>query len=125
MRAIRCCIGVISADPCFCPRAGSGLLHGVFTRSIHGTRFCSTDFAERLLRLVDNTCWLMRRTSDGGTDYVCFRGSEEPVEMLEGYYLPPQMPLIKSRRWMNRSEALSCRHRLESSEGFRHGRPLF
>ena len=31
--------------------------------------------------------------------------------MLEGYYLPPQMPFIKSRRWMNRSEALSCRYR--------------
>lgn len=56
---------------------------------------------------------------------MCFRGGDEPVEMVEGYYLPPQMPLIKRRRWLNRSEALSCRHRLESSEGFRHGRALF
>jgi len=74
---------------------------------------------------VDNTCWLMRSSADGGTEYVCFRGSDEPVEMLEGFHLPPQMPLIKRRRWMNRSEALSCRHRLEFSEGFRHGRALF
>ena len=85
----------------------------------------STELAECLLRLVDNTCWLMRSSADGGTEYVCFRGGDEPVEMLEGYHLPPQMPLIKRRRWMNRSEALSCRHRLEFSEGFRHGRALF
>ena len=98
---------------------------GDFRQDLHGISLCSTEFAERLLPLVDNTCWLMRRSSDGGTDYVCFRGGEEPVEMLEGYYLPPQMPFIKSRRWLNRSEALSCRHRLESSEGFRHGRALF
>ena len=56
---------------------------------------------------------------------MCFRGGDEPVEMVEGYYLPPQMPLIKRRRWLNRSEALSCRHRLEYYEGFRHGRALF
>ena len=39
---------------------------------------------------------------DGGTEYVCFRGDDESVEMLEGYHLPPQMPLIKRRSWMNR-----------------------
>jgi len=56
---------------------------------------------------------------------VCFRGDDESVEMLEGYHLPPQMPLIKRRSWMNRVDALSCRSRLERSEGFRHGAPLF
>ncbi|QNJ28934.1 hypothetical protein SynA1524_01235 [Synechococcus sp. A15-24] len=45
--------------------------------------------------------------------------------MLEGFHLPPQMPLIKKRRWLNRSEALSCRQNLERSEGFRHGSALF
>ena len=95
------------------------------TASGHGLRLISTELPECLLRLVDNTCWLMRSSADGGTEYVCFRGSDEPVEMLEGFHLPPQMPLIKRRRWMNRSEALSCRRRLEFSEGFRHGGALF
>ena len=69
--------------------------------------------------------WLVRSTADGGTEYVCFRPALESVEMLEGFHLPPQMPLIKKRRWLNRSEALSCRQNLESSEGFRHGSALF
>ena len=69
--------------------------------------------------------WLVRSTADGGTEYVCFRGASESVEMLEGFHLPPQMPFIKKRRWLNRSEALSCRQNLERSEGFRHGSALF
>jgi len=69
--------------------------------------------------------WLVRSTADGGTEYVCFRAARESVEMLEGFHLPPQMPLIKRRRWLNRSEALSCRQNLERSEGFRHGKALF
>ena len=69
--------------------------------------------------------WLVRGTADGGTEYVCFRPTPESVEMLEGFHLPPQMPLIKKRRWLNRSEALSCRQKLERSEGFRHGSALF
>ena len=77
------------------------------------------------MALCVDSCWLLRSSADGGTDYVCFRGGSEPVEMLEGYYLPPQMPLIKRRRWLNKTEALSCRHRLERSEGFRHGNALF
>ncbi|MEC8688153.1 MAG: hypothetical protein VXX57_01555 [Cyanobacteriota bacterium] len=71
------------------------------------------------------TLWLLRRSADGGTDYVCFRGDDEPVEVLEGYHFPPQMPLIKRRTWLNRSEAQTCRCRLEGSEGFHHGPPLF
>ena len=69
--------------------------------------------------------WLVRSTADGGTEYVCFRGTSETVEMLEGFHLPPQMPFIKKRRWLNRSEAISCRRNLERSEGFRHGSALF
>lgn len=72
-----------------------------------------------------DSLWLVRSTSDGGTEYVCFRGASEPVEMVEGYHLPPQMPLIKRRQWLNRSEALHCRERLEGSEGFRNAAPLF
>ena len=72
-----------------------------------------------------STFWLLKNNADGGTEYVCFRGDDESVEMLEGYHLPPQMPLIKRRSWMNRVDALSCRSRLERSEGFRHGAPLF
>ena len=72
-----------------------------------------------------STFWLLKNNADGGIEYVCFRGDDESVEMLEGYHLPPQMPLIKRRSWLNRVEALSCRSRLERSEGFRHGAPLF
>ena len=83
----------------------------------------------RLLRLhCDDhlqSLWLVRSTADGGTEYVCFRGASETVEMLEGFHLPPQMPFIKKRRWLNRSEALSCRQNLERSQGFRHGSALF
>ena len=43
---------------------------------------------------VVDSLWLLRRSMDGGTDYVLFRGGDEPVEMLEGYHLPPQMPFI-------------------------------
>ena len=56
-----------------------------------------------------STFWLLKNNADGGTEYVCFRGDDESVEMLEGYHLPPQMPLIKRRSWMNRVDALSCR----------------
>ena len=72
-----------------------------------------------------DTFWLLRSREDGGTDYVCFRGSSDPIEMIEAYHLPPQMPLLKQRRWLNQDEALSCRRRLEAAEGFRHGAPLF
>jgi hypothetical protein len=77
-----------------------------------------------MIRMLD-TLWLLRTGADGGTEYVCFRGSADPIEMIEAYHLPPQMPLLKKRRWLNQSEAISCRRRLESSEGFRHGTPLF
>jgi hypothetical protein len=47
----------------------------------------------KVQRSVVDSLWLLRRSTDGGTDYVLFRGGDEPVEMLEGYHLPPQMPL--------------------------------
>ena len=72
-----------------------------------------------------DTLWLHRTRSDGGTDYVCFRGGGDPIEIIEAYHLPPQMPLLKRRRWVNEKDAISCRLRLESSEGFCHGTPLF
>ena len=72
-----------------------------------------------------DTLWLHRTSADGGTEYVCFRGCEESIEMIEAYHLPPQMPLLKRRSWLNPSEAIICRHRLECSEGFCHGAPLF
>ena len=74
---------------------------------------------------VVDSLWLLRRSMDGGTDYVLFRGGDEPVEMLEGYHLPPQMPFIKRRKWLNRADAKLCQRRLERSEGYRHGAPLF
>ena len=45
--------------------------------------------------MVD-TIWLHRASADGGIVYVCFRSCKEDVELVEGYLLPPQMPLIKS-----------------------------
>lgn len=87
---------------------------------------CLARQTDRLFGLwLVNTLWLLRRNADGGIEYVLFRGGDEPVEMVEGYHLPPQMPLIKRRQWLNRAEAQSCQHRLERSEGFHHGSPLF
>ena len=79
----------------------------------------------KVKRQVVDSLWLLRRSMDGGTDYVLFRGGDEPVEMLEGHHLPPQMPFIKRRKWLNRADAKSCQRRLEHSEGYRHGAPLF
>ena len=79
----------------------------------------------KVQRSVVDSLWLLRRSTYGGTDYVLFRGGDEPVEMLEGYHLPPQMPFIKRRKWLNRADAKSCQRRLEGSEGYRHGAPLF
>ncbi|WP_036915074.1 MULTISPECIES: hypothetical protein [unclassified Prochlorococcus] len=79
--------------------------------------------------VVDNQ-WLIRPRVDGGTEYVCFRApscNDQPgrVEMLVGSHLPPQMPLLKSRQWMGRQEALVCCKQLQSSHGYCHGAPLF
>jgi hypothetical protein len=35
------------------------------------------------------------------------------------------MPFIKRRKWLNHADAKSCQRRLERSEGYRHGAPLF
>ena len=57
--------------------------------------------------------WLLRPCSDGGTDYVCFRPGQDRVEVVEGYHLPPQMPLIKRRKWLENAEVAHCRRQLE------------
>lgn len=69
--------------------------------------------------------WLLRPCSDGGTDYVWFRPGQDRVEVVEGYHLPPQMPLIKRRKWLDSAEVPHCRSQLEKVQGFKHGQPLF
>ena len=71
------------------------------------------------------TLWLLRSCDDGGTDYVCFRPQHDLIEILEGYHLPPQMPFIKRRQRLHPDDATSCLNRLERSEGFHYGAPLF
>ena len=78
-----------------------------------------------LKRSAVDTLWLHRPSDDGGTDYVCFRNHRDHVEVLEGYHLPPQMPLIKHRQVLLSSDVPSFRHRFERQHGFRHGPPLF
>jgi hypothetical protein len=45
--------------------------------------------------------------------------------MREGSHLPPQMPLLKRRCWLQRDEAEQQRRRLQLEGGFRHSEPLF
>ena len=78
-----------------------------------------------LKRSAMDTLWLLRPCADGGTDYICFRDHLDHVEVLEGYHLPPQMPLIKHRQLLLSSDVPRCRHRFERQQGFRHGPPLF
>lgn len=72
-----------------------------------------------------NTIWLHRPSADGGIDYVCFRADQEAVEILEGYHLPPQMPLLKTRCSLGSVQANHRRMHLEKSLGYRHGPPVF
>ena len=73
--------------------------------------------------------WLVRPRNDGGCDYVNFVPGSAPVsaavEMREGSHLPPQMPLLKRRCWLQRDEAEQQRRRLQLEGGFRHSEPLF
>jgi len=69
--------------------------------------------------------WLVRPRADGGGDYVAFVPGAASVEMREGSHLPPQMPLLKRRRWMPCEEAELQRRRLQLEAGFRHSEPLF
>jgi hypothetical protein len=74
--------------------------------------------------------WLVRPRSDGGCDYVSFMpappGPDTPlVEIREGSHLPPQMPLLKSRRRLAAAEAEACRRHLQQEAGFHHSEPLF
>ena len=74
--------------------------------------------------------WLVRPRPDGGCDYVNFvpsqaAGTQATVEMREGSHLPPQMPLLKRRCWLQLDEAEQQRRRLQLEGGFRHSDPLF
>jgi hypothetical protein len=71
------------------------------------------------------TVWLVRPRSDGGSDYVSFVADTARVEMREGSHLPPQMPLLKRRCWLQREEAERQHHRLQQEAGYRHSDPLF
>jgi hypothetical protein len=72
-----------------------------------------------------NSIWLHRPSVDGGIDYVCFRNGQGSVEILEGYHLPPQMPLIKTRISLGISQAQQRRDHLEQCLGYRHGPAVF
>jgi hypothetical protein len=74
---------------------------------------------------VDNI-WLHRPGRDGGIDYICFRHPQKgQIELLEGHHLPPQMPLLKRRRWIGCDQLSDCRREFEQHQGYRHGPPLF
>lgn len=74
---------------------------------------------------MGQTIWMLRPSKDGGTDYVCFRDCQGHVEILEGYHLPPQMPLIKTRLSLAASQAQQRRDHLEHCLGYRHGPAVF
>lgn len=74
--------------------------------------------------MVD-TIWLRRPSHDGGIDYVCFRALQGAVEILEGYHLPPQMPLLKTRISLGLAQARHRQEHLEHCLGYRHGPPVF
>ncbi len=69
--------------------------------------------------------WLVRPRNDGGCDYVNFVPGTAAVEMREGSHLPPQMPLLKRRCWLQRDEAELQRRLLQLDGGYRHSEPLF
>ena len=69
--------------------------------------------------------WLIRPRADGGCDYVNFVPSAARVEMREGSHLPPQMPLLKRRCWLQLEEAEQQRSRLEREAGYCFSDPLF
>jgi len=69
--------------------------------------------------------WLVRPRADGGSDYVAFVPCHARVEMQEGSHLPPQMPLLKRRRWLPCEEAEQQRRQLQLEAGYRHSEPLF
>lgn len=69
--------------------------------------------------------WLVRPRRDGGCDYVRFLPNQERVEVREGSHLPPQMPLLKHRQWVQRAEAEAQSLHLQQEGGYRCSEPLF
>ena len=74
---------------------------------------------------MPGSLWLVRPRTDGGNDYVNFVRGGMGIEMREGSHLPPQMPLLKRRCWLQRDEAEVQRQRLQLEGGYRHSEPLF
>lgn len=76
------------------------------------------------------TNWWVRPRFDGGCDYVrlCSHppqpGVNGRVEWVEGSHLPPQMPLLKRRFWVQAEQVQLRQHQLEAS-GFKPGQPIF
>jgi hypothetical protein len=69
--------------------------------------------------------WLVRPRRDGGSDYVRFLPCQGTVEIREGSHLPPQMPLLKHRKWLAADEAEARRRQLQQEGGYRCSEPLF
>jgi hypothetical protein len=69
--------------------------------------------------------WLVRPSRDGGCDYVRFLPAQEKVEVREGSHLPPQMPLLKRRQWVQLAEAEARSLLLQQEGGYRCSEPLF
>ncbi len=72
--------------------------------------------------------WWVRPRNDGGCDYVRLRSSsiqgKEQYEWIEGCHLPPQMPLLKKRRWLSLEAIPIHRHQLEA-HGYQPSKPVF
>ena len=110
------------------PIARRSAAPGFEISNARGHRFAPCDRNRQTVALqwsAMDTLWLLRPCADGGTDYICFREHRDHVEVLEGYHLPPQMPLIKHRQLLLSADVPRCRHRFERQQGFRHGPPLF
>ena len=74
---------------------------------------------------MPGSLWLVRPRTDGGIDYVNFVRGGMGIEMREGSHLPPQMPLLKRRCWLQLDEAEYQRSLLLGQQGFQSSEPLF
>jgi hypothetical protein len=72
--------------------------------------------------------WWVRPRKDGGCDYVRLRSSSShgnlQYEWIEGSHLPPQMPLLKRRRWLSAEMLKFQKHELEA-HGYHPSQPVF
>ena len=74
------------------------------------------------------TQWWVRPRKDGGCDYVRLQSSPNQgngqYEWIEGSHLPPQMPLLKRRRWLSADAMPNQKHQLEA-HGYQPSPPVF